>query len=841
MPLVDLKTNLKSIKYGLDRPNMGSSKEPFITKPIPDERPVDIPDFILRDGALRRGFEDVSRLTQLFTTVRGLRFIANTNLLAAQNPKIPGAPRNLYLPTSTIAQVGVNAIGTHLNLLGETPIDLPSTPINIGNFSFNIGGDTYFTEYKNNYSDQDSNRLVILTRKKIGLKGEEEGIGDFYIDPTKAIKYGIALSNDRLISNYLGGPGAGLTGLNTTINRTEFTVGSKGYSGEDISTSKSNSRNQIANSKTSLNLTNLLGASSEYFTYTEVSGIQVPDPDPEFLGINPGDGSQLKTYGPQDNNSTLSINSDKDSLISSSLQTSFNESNNSKTSINGYKLLGASIKEGISDWSDAGSGSVEVGFNYENGTQTKLYGPQDSNTSLSKDSNKDSLISSSLQTSFNESNNSKSSINGNKLLGASLKEGISDQNNTGSIKTGFDADGKQTKLYGPQDSNTSLSKDPNKDLLIASSRQVSSGVTSLKTLSSYKNLLGASKVYDERNSVKESSTAPFTEPEVDKSGFNNLNQQLKRYGPLDNNIVPDKNYLDYRYQGTPALRENISSSLYEIGRQGKVDMLVTPNSPYGQTFFPNYAVINSPFIGDKNFNDIRNKKDQFNRSNTEKLNLSKFSGTTQALTPFLKGADGKIKNDTGGDETTNEGQLYPFILNLIDAESPDTNQYLYWQAYIESFSDKINADYENYEYPGYGTSFHRYKSFSREINLDFTIEVPHPDQMVIIYRKLEELIRHLAPNYSQGGYLRGNFVKLTFGDYLRDTPCILKGFTIEPIFDGGFDIGRSGYGSRGQSSGYQLPKVLKLSGFNFIVLADNNNQLIRKSSTFISNKEHPLN
>jgi hypothetical protein len=270
-------------------------------------------------------------------------------------------------------------------------------------------------------------------------------------------------------------------------------------------------------------------------------------------------------------------------------------------------------------------------------------------------------------------------------------------------------------------------------------------------------------------------------------------------------------------------------------------MLTTPNSPYGQTFFPNYTVINSPFIGDKNFDAIRNQKDQFNRNNTEKLNLSKFSGTTQALTPFLKGADGKKEKDSGGDETTNEGQLYPFILNLIDAESPDTNQYLYWQAYIESFSDKINADYENYEYPGYGTSFHRYKSFSREINLDFTIEVPHPDQMVIIYRKLEELIRHLAPNYGQGGYLRGNFVKLTFGDYLRDTPCILKGFTIEPIFDGGFDIGRSGYGSRGKSSGYQLPKVLKLSGFNFIVLADNNNQLIRKSSTFISNKEHPLN
>jgi len=76
------------------------------------------------------------------------------------------------------------------------------------------------------------------------------------------------------------------------------------------------------------------------------------------------------------------------------------------------------------------------------------------------------------------------------------------------------------------------------------------------------------------------------------------------------------------------------------------------------------------------------------------------------------GADGKKGKDDGRDEiiTDEGGQLYPFILNLIDAESPGTDRYLYWQAYIESFSDKINADYENYDYPGYGTSFHRYKS-----------------------------------------------------------------------------------------------------------------------------------
>jgi hypothetical protein len=697
MPLIDLKTNLKSLKYGFDRPNMGSSKEPFITKPIPDgDISPNTPDFILRDGALKRGFEDISRLTQLFTTFRGLKFTTNTNLLAAQNPKIPGAPRNLYLPTSTLAQVGVNAIGTHLNLLGETPFDLPSTNVNLGNLSLNLGGNTYYKEYKNNFSQPEDNRLVILSRRKIGL--EKDSNSQFSkilrVNDLNATKYGVALSNDNLILSYIGGPGAGITGLNTTINRTEFTVGSKGYSGEEISTSKSNSKNQVANSIEGLNLFNTLGATTKYFSFSglKISGIEVPNPSEEIIGINSENGSQLKVFGPQSTNSTLSTLSKSSQLVSSSLE-------------------------------------------------------------------------------------------------------------------------------------------------------FSSNVTSLKTLSSYKNLLGASKVYDEKNSVKKSSTAPFTEPGVDRSGFNDENQQLKRYGPLDNNIVPDSNYLDYRYQGTPDLRENKDSSLYEVGRQGLDDMLVSPTSPYGQTFFPNYTVINAPFKGEKDFNTIRNNKDHFNRYNTERLNLSKFGdGRKKVLTPNLNGADGKTGEDDGIDITTSEGQLFPFILNLIDAESPGTNQYLYWQAYIDSFSDRIEASYDNYEYPGYGTPFYKYKSFNREISLDFTIEVPHPDQMANIYLKLQELIRHLAPNYSQGGYLRGNFVKLTFGDYLRDTPCILKGFSIEPIFDAGFDTGRTAeWASRGKTSGYQLPKVLKLSGFNFTVLADNNNQLIRKDSTFISSNKNPLN
>ena len=69
-----------------------------------------------------------------------------------------------------------------------------------------------------------------------------------------------------------------------------------------------------------------------------------------------------------------------------------------------------------------------------------------------------------------------------------------------------------------------------------------------------------------------------------------------------------------------------------------------------------------------------------------------------------------------------------------------------------------------------------------------------------------------------------SFVKLTFGDYFNNVPCILDGFSISPIFDAGFDI----------TDGQQLAKAIKVSGFNFTPIADNNNQLISNNSRFIS-------
>ena len=199
-------------------------------------------------------------------------------------------------------------------------------------------------------------------------------------------------------------------------------------------------------------------------------------------------------------------------------------------------------------------------------------------------------------------------------------------------------------------------------------------------------------------------------------------------------------------------------------------------------------------------------------------------------------AKSSFLNKSTRNEKPDDNQLIKFYLNFIDPDNPGGNpdnpggnNYLYWQAYIDNFSDQIGAGYDSFNYVGRGYPLYKYKGFTRKIGLDFTIVAGSSDEIVPIYQKLNTLIQRLAPNYGGEGYLRGGFVKLTFGDYLDSTPGIIEGFSLSPIFDAGFDIGIGD-----NTSGKQLPKAIKVSGFNFTPIADNNNELISNKSTFIS-------
>ena len=133
MPLIDLKTDLKSLRYGKDTLGGGDSGQPYIQKPIPDSASnlFSQEDFILRGGAnaVSDSLTDVSRLTKMFFDLKspnGLFFTAKQQLLSrtAVRTQTSGVLNDrVYNPLNTITQAGVNALGIHTKKQGVNPFE----------------------------------------------------------------------------------------------------------------------------------------------------------------------------------------------------------------------------------------------------------------------------------------------------------------------------------------------------------------------------------------------------------------------------------------------------------------------------------------------------------------------------------------------------------------------------------------------------------------------------------------------------------------------------------------------------------------------------------------------
>jgi hypothetical protein len=203
--LIDLKTNLKSLGYGDDRPGGASSDQPYIQIPIPEERVLTSPDFLLRNGYLnpQSSLEDVSRLTKYFTDIKspnGILFTTKQELLERQNPKLVNINR-VYNPFSTILQAGVVSTGGHLNKQGISPNE-PSYYVG-GTYGYYFATRGFGTSPSlQTLSDGTiENRLTIAYTAKIA----KQELGPLSINP-----FGITNITNNTLLSYSGGPGAPL-------------------------------------------------------------------------------------------------------------------------------------------------------------------------------------------------------------------------------------------------------------------------------------------------------------------------------------------------------------------------------------------------------------------------------------------------------------------------------------------------------------------------------------------------------------------------------------------------------------------------------------------------------
>ena len=199
MPLVDLKTDLKSLRFGNDRIGGGSSGQPYITNPIPEGTStlgILDNDFLLRGGitAVSNSGKDILRLGKMFTSLKspsGILFTAKQQLLSrtANRTQTSGIlNEGIYTPLSTLAQAGVNAFGGHLNKQGINPFALTGPTSNNENL--------YGVKVKSS-QPKEENRLVSLYQN--------------ITDKTSQSNWnfsGIDLNVGSNILSYGGGPGS---------------------------------------------------------------------------------------------------------------------------------------------------------------------------------------------------------------------------------------------------------------------------------------------------------------------------------------------------------------------------------------------------------------------------------------------------------------------------------------------------------------------------------------------------------------------------------------------------------------------------------------------------------
>lgn len=255
MPLIDLQTNLKNLRFGNDQPGYGSSGLPYIQTQIPDTpnatgtfKPMFRPgstgnlDYPIRGGQLefQLGTQtftlssqiDKTRIKKFFEDKpRGTAFIQKQIGLQLSNPKIEtgntlyGIPQAFNIPgllentrvynngQNTLAQVGASGTGAHAIRHGLIP--------------FNPFQKQYYdiVNSQNINNNESKNRLLILSNLKMSQSPTQFTDVRNVTDINTVNTLGISL-NKNIIFQYLGGPGSaygiGITTIKRAVDTTKL-------------------------------------------------------------------------------------------------------------------------------------------------------------------------------------------------------------------------------------------------------------------------------------------------------------------------------------------------------------------------------------------------------------------------------------------------------------------------------------------------------------------------------------------------------------------------------------------------------------------------------------------
>jgi len=767
MALIDLKTDFRSLKFGLgqasDKVGGGYSNQPYIVKPIPDydDDGSNIfntggPDSILRGGLMApiKSIDDVSRLAQMFFDLKspnGLLFTAKQNTLSRTSVKTeasvgPGTAggtvnQGVYLPTSTLAQAGVGFTGTHLNLLGLNPFSpglnndsLLSQKANAGLVKYeqaaknaNLASNNVFHTDTKTLRERNPNFDLFQITNPFILGSEQQNPFQEFIEtliPEVNGKFENRLlkiwydkqdskNNDVNVLEYGGGPGSVLGIGKTKIKFADQRTGvnnpnSKGnwLPNQDLEELRDTTRQVFYRASNLAISASVLDVANMDFKVNR--GPEKSDALTRTQNeINEALGKDpIKTTGSYLEQIIEGTKQEDTNNLSNNdlLQKSENLDGNA---LSPFTINNELINNVVADRNLKTFGSTQP---IPNSTTPTTY-------------TKASGVSVKYNSLISEIPNANS-IDNSKIITKSPDGGI-----VGGGGEGFSVY-QPSGSQSPWPTNTPLQSAGN-----------SATWTQTQIISQQKNvgkLKGEPTIQDFRRELVGSPKNP-------KVGTSTIMSLAPNYSG------PNAKNLEYRVSaGDPGKSKDVLK--YSI--KGEAIDKINARMPYESTV---------------------PKDSRANHGN----DLCKFS------------------------------------IGILNNDGTGTSTYIHFRAFINEFSDKYNADWGSTQYIGRADKFHNYKGFERSISMGWTVYAQSKAELAPMYKKLNLLASSLAPSYSSGGFMQGNLARLTVGGYLYNQLGIIKSISYTIPQESTWEIGIDEEG-RYDNEVKELPHMISVTGFEFI-------------------------
>lgn len=125
----------------------------------------------------------------------------------------------------------------------------------------------------------------------------------------------------------------------------------------------------------------------------------------------------------------------------------------------------------------------------------------------------------------------------------------------------------------------------------------------------------------------------------------------------------------------------------------------------------------------------------------------------------------------GDYEQLRDLDIVPFYFTILETERGEVvpKYHLAFQSFFSTISDNTTGNYASYNFIGRGENFHTYQNYTRTLTLTFKVAAFKREELNLIHNKVDALRRLAAPKYRQG-YMQGNFVNLTVGNYMEQMP-----------------------------------------------------------------------